>query len=75
MFGTGLLVVPRLRPLAAFYVAGAFVEVFADDLRTAAEGLYGKPLRVFLQFAALVLPSFRGGDGEREFPASVRDAI
>jgi hypothetical protein len=29
-----------------------------------AEGLYSKPLRVFLRFAALVLPSFRGGDGE-----------
>jgi hypothetical protein len=40
------------------------VEVFADDLGTAAEGLYGKPLSVFLQFAALVFPSFCGGDGE-----------
>jgi hypothetical protein len=38
--------------------------VFADNLRTAAEGLYGKPLRVFLRLAALILPSFRGGDGE-----------
>src|SRR5208337_4954154 len=40
------------------------MQVLADDLRTATEGLRGKPLRVFLQFAALILPSFRGGDGE-----------
>jgi len=65
VLGTRLFVVPRLRALPAFDInAGAFVKVFADDLRTATEGLYGKPLRVFLQFAALVLPSFRRGDGE-----------
>ncbi len=47
------------------------MEVFADDLRTAAEGLYGKPLRVFLQCAALVLPSFRGGDGKLRYGRSL----
>src|ERR1039457_3985491 len=65
VLGTRLFVVPRLGALPTLHVyAGSFAEVFADDLRTATEGLHGKPLRVFLQFAALVLPSFRSGDGE-----------
>src|SRR5664280_568924 len=40
------------------------MQVLADDLCPPTESLHGKPLRVFLQFAALILPSFRGGDGE-----------
>ena len=65
VLGARLLVVPRFRTFAAFEVdAGTFVKMFAGDLCPAAEGLYGKPLRVFLQFAVLVLPSFGGGDGE-----------
>src|SRR5271166_1889214 len=65
VLGTRLFIVPRLGALPTLHVyVRSFAEVFADDLRTAAEGLYGKPLRVFLRFAALVLPSFRGGDGE-----------
>src|SRR5664279_5116288 len=60
-----LFVVPRLRTLPAFEInAGAFVKVFAGDLCQAIEGFYGKPLRMFLRFAAPVLPSFSGGDGE-----------
>ena len=60
-----LLVVPRLRTLAAFEVdAGTFVEMFADDLCPATECFHGKPLRVFLQFAVLILPSFGGSDGK-----------
>src|SRR5208283_4151794 len=65
VFGTRLFVVPRFRALPAFEInAGTFVQVFADDLCQAVEGFHSKPLRVFLQFAALVLPSFRSGDGE-----------
>jgi hypothetical protein len=64
VLGTRVFVVPRLRTLPTFEInAGAFMQILADDLRTAAEGLYGKPLRVFLQCAALVLPSFSSGDG------------
>ena len=55
VLGARLLVIPRLRTLAAFEIdSGTFVEVFADDLCPAAEGLYGKPFRVILQFAVLV---------------------
>ena len=38
--------------------------MFADDLRTAAEGLYGKPLRVLLWLAFSILPPFGGSDGK-----------
>src|SRR5664280_915900 len=41
-----------------------YVQILADDLCPPTKGLHGKPLRVFLQFAALVLPSFRGRDGK-----------
>jgi len=65
VFGTRLFVVPRLSTLPAFEInAGTFVQILADDPCPPTEGLHGKALRVFLQFAALVLPSFRGGDGE-----------
>src|SRR5664280_1083480 len=65
VLGSRRFVVPRLGALPTLHVyAGSLTEVFADDLCTAAEGLYGKPLRVFLQFSGLVLPSFRCGDGE-----------
>ena len=65
VLGTRLFVVPRLRTLSAFEIyAGAFMKVLADDLCPPTESFDGKPLRVFLQFAALVLPSFRSGDGE-----------
>src|SRR5664279_3998328 len=65
VLGTRLFIVPRLGALPTLHVyAGSFAEVFADDLRTAAEGLYGKPLRVFLRFAVFVLPSFSGCDGK-----------
>src|ERR1035438_799534 len=65
VFGTRLFVVPRFCALPAFEInAGTFVQVLADDLCQPTKSLHSKPLRVFLQFAALVLPSFRGGDGE-----------
>ena len=65
VLGTCLFVVPRLSTLPAFEInAGAFMQVLADDLCPPTESFGGKPLRVFLQYAALVLPSFRGGDGE-----------
>jgi hypothetical protein len=38
--------------------------MFADNLCAATERFHSKPLRVFLQFAVLVLPSFRGSDRE-----------
>jgi hypothetical protein len=63
-----LLVVPRLRTLAAFEVdAGTFVEMFADDFCPGTERLRGKPLRVFLQFAVLILPSLARRDGELRY--------
>src|ERR1017187_7855964 len=40
------------------------MQVLAGDLCEAIKSLHSKPLRVFLRFAALVLPSFRSGDGE-----------
>src|SRR5271157_5093714 len=65
VFGTRLFVVPRLRTLPAFEInAASFMQVLADDFCPPTESFHGKPLRVFLQFAALVFPSFRGGDGE-----------
>jgi len=65
VLGTRLPVLPGFRALAAFEVdAGAFMEVFANDLCLATKCFHGKPLRVFLQLAILVLPSFGGGDGE-----------
>src|SRR5208337_2720297 len=63
--GTRLFVVPRLRALPALHInAGAFVKVFAGDLCQSIKGFHGKPLRVFLRFAVLILPSFCSGDGE-----------
>ena len=55
VLGARLLVVPRFRTLAALEKHPApLTEKFADDLCPAAEGLYGKPFRVILQFAVLV---------------------
>ena len=60
-----LLVVPRLRAFPTLHInAGGFVKAFAGDLCQAIEGFHGKPFRVFLQLAVLVLPSFCCGDGE-----------
>src|SRR5271165_4728534 len=68
VFGTRLFVVPRFRALPAFEInAGTFVQVLADDLCQPTKSLHSKPLRVFLRFAALVLPSFRSGDGELRY--------
>src|SRR5271165_1879642 len=65
VLGSRLFVVPRLRTLPAFEINPAsFMQVLADDLCQAIEGFHSKPLRVLLRFAALVLPSFRSGDGE-----------
>src|SRR5271165_4898143 len=62
---TRLFVVPRLRALPALHInAGAFVKVFAGDLCQSIKGFHGKPLRVFLRFAVLILRSFCSGDGE-----------
>src|SRR5271157_2787390 len=57
VFGTRLFVVPRFCALPAFEInAGTFVQVLSDDFCQPTQSLHGKPLRVFLQFAALVLP-------------------
>src|SRR5664280_1685140 len=65
VLGSRLLVVPRLRTLPAFEINPAsFMQGFADVLCQAIEGFHSKPLGVLLRFAALVLPSFRSGDGE-----------
>src|ERR1017187_4199542 len=67
-----LFVVPRFRALPAFEInAGTFVQVLADDLSQPTKSLHSKPLRVFLQFAALVLPSFRGRDGKLRYGCSL----
>src|ERR1035438_3972362 len=72
VFGTRLPVVPRFRALPAFEInAGTFVQVLADDLCQPTKSLHSKPLRVFLQFAALVLPSFRGRDGKLRYGCSL----
>src|SRR5271165_4698182 len=72
VLGTRLFVVPRLRTLAAFEInAGTLMQVLADDLCPPTKGFHSKPLRVFLQFAALVLPSFRGRDGKLRYSCSL----
>src|ERR1019366_2580439 len=72
VLGTRLFVVPRLRTLPAFEINPAsFMQVLADDFCPPTKSLHSKPLRVFLQFAALVLPSFRGGDGKLRYGCSL----
>src|SRR5271166_1296066 len=72
VFGTRLFVVPRFRALPAFEInAGTFVQVLPDDLCQPTKSLHSKPLRVFLQFAALVLPSFRSRDGKLRYGCSL----
>jgi hypothetical protein len=45
---------PRLSTFPAFEInARTFVQILADDFCPPTEGLHGKPLRVFLQFATL----------------------
>src|SRR5664280_586007 len=72
VLGSRLFVVPRLRTLPAFEInAGTFMQVLAYDLCPPTKGFHSKPLRVFLQFAALVLPSFRGRDGKLRYGCSL----
>ena len=60
-----LFVVPGPCTLSALDVnPRAFVQVFADDLCKPRKGLYGEPLRVFLQSSAPVCPPFGGCNGE-----------